>query len=354
MIVVKSSFLTKLALVISSVPVVAGSLAGAADAASGQEAGKPVVSEQSANKLVANGPVASQKQGGLITPEQFPIRFVKGDYQRIYNQLSSAFQKAVPLQQFTKLAADFNKGVKKYKQQAKLPLVGAARYVWVDDQNRKGVLAVFDKNNTIQSLGIVPLTVYPQTDRIYTKTQFRLPFKGEWLTFWGGTNELVNYHYAWESQRYAYDFLVHKQDRSYQGDPAKNQSYYAFGQEVLAPAAGKVVKVENGIKDNEPVGKMNESQPAGNYVVIDHGNGEYSLLAHFQYNSIKVKAGDQVKEGDVLGLCGNSGISSEPHIHFQVSDSPDLFEGKSIHVRFKHYREIVQGQLVKPLGKPAD
>lgn len=68
---------------------------------------------------------------------------------------------------------------------------------------------------------------------------------------------------------------------------------------------------------------MNESQPAGNYVILEHSNKEYSLLAHFKQHSIMVNEGDIVKQGQNIGLCGNSGNSSEPHIHFQVMDSPD-------------------------------
>src|SRR5699024_11087661 len=103
----------------------------------------------------------------------------------------------------------------------------------------------------------LPLESYPETDDLRTKTQFKPPFAGKWLVFWGGTNALVNYHYAYENQRYAYDFLVMKDGQTYDGDAKKNESYHAFGKNVLAPADGKVVRVKNDIKDNEPVGEMN-------------------------------------------------------------------------------------------------
>lgn len=282
-----------------------------------------------------------------ILPEQFSSAFLAGQYEAIYKQTSKDFQKEVPYKQFKTLAEDVAKEVKQFILQSRLPLTGAVRYVWVDDRNSMGLTVTFDETNTILGMRLILITAYPDTDQKLSKTEFILPFKGEWFAFWGGTNVLVNYHYEYESQRYAYDFIMMKEDKSFGGDEAVNESYYAFGAEVVAPASGRVVSVVNDIKDNEPVGAMNASQPAGNYVVIDHGNQEYSILAHLKYGSIQVKAGDQVEQGDLLGLCGNSGNSSEPHLHFQVSDSPDLFQSKSIRVRFKGYPDVIQGQYVK-------
>lgn len=100
----------------------------------------------------------------------------------------------------------------------------------------------------------------------------------------------------------------------------------------MAPADGIVVEVENSIEDNTPVGKMNEKQPLGNYVILDHDNTEFSYLVHFKYDSITVTEGDNVKQGGLLGLVGNSGNSSEPHIHFHVAYSPVPMTSKSINI----------------------
>lgn len=91
---------------------------------------------------------------------------------------------------------------------------------------------------------------------------------------------------------------------------------------------------------------MNEEQPAGNYVIIKHENGEYSMLAHFKQSSILVKEGQKVMQGEIIGLCGNSGNSSEAHIHFQVMDSPDLYTSRSIRIQFADEEEPVQGDFV--------
>ncbi|WP_411347006.1 M23 family metallopeptidase [Paenibacillus sp. WLX2291] len=156
---------------------------------------------------------------------------------------------------------------------------------------------------------------------------------------------MQNYHYAVESQRYAYDFIQVKDGMSYRGDATRNESYYAFGQPALAPADGTVVAVVNDIADNEPVGTMNPEQPAGNNVVIRHGS-EYSLLGHLQQGSVTVKKGDPIQAGQIIGKIGNSGNSSEAHLHFQIADNPNLANGKSIAVRWQGDMEPVKGQIV--------
>jgi murein DD-endopeptidase MepM/ murein hydrolase activator NlpD len=64
---------------------------------------------------------------------------------------------------------------------------------------------------------------------------------------------------------------------------------------------------------------------AGNHVVVEHADGEYSMLAHLRENSVTVQPGDEVEQGDVTGECGNSGFSSEPHLHFQLQDTPNFW-----------------------------
>lgn len=284
----------------------------------------------------------------LIEPKDFPSTFLKGDYEQVYSQMSKAFQDEVTLKQLRELGDDFNQDVISYKLQSELPYSnGVRQYAWTDDSGSKGMVAVFDEADVIQGLQIMPLTNYPETDEVYTKTVMDLPFHDTWFVLWGGTNSLVNYHYDYENQRYAYDFVIMNEHSTYVGDPELNESYYAFGKEYLAPAAGTVVKVENRVKDNKPVGKMNEKQPLGNYVILDHGNNEFSYLAHFKYESVLVKEGDQVDQGKVLGQVGNSGNSSEPHIHFHVADSPDFMKSKSINSTFDREDTLIQGDFVE-------
>lgn len=119
--------------------------------------------------------------------------------------------------------------------------------------------------------------------------------------------------------------------------------------------AGRVVAAVDSIPDNEP-GRMNREAVAGNHVIIDHGNGEFSLLAHFRQGSLTVEEGDRVGRGDRLGACGNS---SEPHVHYQLQDGPEFGEAAGLPTQFRSYRadgepvqrgEPVRGQVVRPGG----
>lgn len=285
----------------------------------------------------------------VIKREELADIFLNGDFERIYSQMDKDFQQQVSLKQLQDIGEEFNDGVNTYDLQSELPLNDKlTQFIWIDDKNSKGMLATFDKDHTIVGLQVIHINSHPETDNVFTETEFQLPFEGEWFVFWGGANVLVNYHYEHENQRYAFDFLMMKNNSTYDGDPIKNESYYAFGENYLAPADGTVIEVVNDIRDNEPVGEMNREQPYGNYVIIDHGNSEYSHLAHFKYGSIKVNEGDDVKQGDILGLVGNSGNSSEPHIHFHVADSPDLEDSKSIRINLVGHEDLIRGDFVKP------
>ena len=130
------------------------------------------------------------------------------------------------------------------------------------------------------------------------------------------------------AQRFAIDWVrVRPDGKTFAGDQAHNGSYRAYGAEALAVADGVVVAVKDGIPENVP-GPTSRAVPmtletlAGNHVVLDIGGGRYALYAHFQPRSLRVKRGDRVRRGQVLGLVGNSGNSTEPHLHFHVSDSP--------------------------------
>ena len=175
---------------------------------------------------------------------------------------------------------------------------------------------------------------YPSTKLDYvTKTVLHLPFRDEWFVFWGGRTIAENYHAVSKSQRFAYDLLIMKGGTTHTGDGTRLSDYYAYGAEILAPAAGTVVWACDSLPDQKP-GTMDPTHPVGNGVVIDHGNGEFSLLAHMQPKSLRVKKGSRVEAGTVLGLCGNSGNTSEPHIHYHLQDGPDIATAEGLPASF--------------------
>mgnify|MGYP002150430230 CR=1 FL=1 len=111
--------------------------------------------------------------------------------------------------------------------------------------------------------------------------------------------------------------------RSYKGAGRVNSDFFAFGQPILAPADGKVVQVVDGVPDNTP-GAVDVYFRLGNMVVLDLGRGEYAYLCHLQQGSPSVRVGERVRRGQVVARCGNSGNSTEPHLHFQLADGPQI------------------------------
>ena len=170
-----------------------------------------------------------------------------------------------------------------------------------------------------------------------TKTPLRLPSDGEWFVFWGGRTLDENYHSVTVDQHFAYDLVMVRDGVSHPAGAKTNAEYYCWNAAIVAPADGTVVTSVDGIEDNVP-GVMNPSAPPGNHIVIDHGNGEYSLLAHFRRGTVAVKVGDKVKAGDILGHCGNSGNSSEPHLHYHLQNGPKFGAGaEGLPAQFRDY-----------------
>lgn len=152
-----------------------------------------------------------------------------------------------------------------------------------------------------------------------TRARLRLPFDGEWFVVWGGRSLDQNQHAASPDQRFAYDFVVRRDGATHRGDGRTLSDYHCFERPILAPAAGTVVVADDGLPD-QPIGSTDRAHPAGNHVVLDLGGGEFALLAHLEQGSIAVARGARVVPGQVLGRCGNSGNTSEPHLHFHLQD----------------------------------
>ncbi|MGV8138569.1 MAG: isochorismatase family protein [Mangrovibacterium sp.] len=200
----------------------------------------------------------------------------------------------------------------------------AAIYKTKFERARMIVNISVDANAKINGLFIRPFTDgdFPELQRNTTK--LILPFNDEWTVVWGGDTKALNYHVENRAQKNAIDFVVtDASGKSYRTDGLTNDDYYAFGKDIIAPCAGEVVLVVDGVKDNRP-GVMNPVYVPGNTVILKTDKNEFLFFAHFQQHSIKVKQGQKVKQGEVLGLCGNSGNSSEPHLHFHIQNAEDM------------------------------
>ena len=166
-------------------------------------------------------------------------------------------------------------------------------------------------------------------------TRIGPPLRGEWAALNGpshvsghrrtylGLNGLVTV-----PQRFGIDFLqVDENGRTTRSDRTRNENFYAEGQEALAVADGVVVDSKDGIPENDPTLPTNRAVPinletvGGNYLVIQIAPDRFAFYAHLKPGSQRVKLGDRVTRGQVIGLVGNSGNSTEPHLHFHMTDA---------------------------------
>lgn len=175
------------------------------------------------------------------------------------------------------------------------------------------------------------------------------PFDGEWHVPSAGRSSLVSHHWTpLADQRYAVDFLIERDGRTYDGDRHDLASYHCWDQPLLAPVDGTVVAAEDGNPD-VPIGETDGEHLGGNVVVIEFGPELYVQLAHLRSGSVAVAVGQQVRAGDVVGRCGNSGHSLEPHLHLQVQDTPasnnhhQRGDGDSIPFRFSDITHVRDG-----------
>jgi murein DD-endopeptidase MepM/ murein hydrolase activator NlpD len=148
------------------------------------------------------------------------------------------------------------------------------------------------------------------------------------------------------AQRFGIDWLkLDESGRSYTGDRLVNESYYAQGQEALAVADGIVAVTKDGIPENIP-GASSRAVPitletvGGNHVILDIGEGRYAFYAHLKPGSLRVRVGERVKRGQVVGLVGNSGNSTEPHLHFHIMDGTSPLGSEGIPYAIESFESI--------------
>lgn len=185
----------------------------------------------------------------------------------------------------------------------------------------------------------VPLLYHEQRARL------TLPMaEGAWWAITG--NDWTAMHKAEPvSWAFAYDFVRLGPDgRTFAGNGLGNEDHYSFGRPVVAPAGGKVALIRDEMADQRPGQPLDPAalagdpaRLAGNVVVIAHGHGEFSYLAHLQAGSVQVRPGDVVKRGQVLAAVGNSGQSPGPHLHYHLQNGPNLFVDQGLPILFSGF-----------------
>ena len=156
----------------------------------------------------------------------------------------------------------------------------------------------------------------------------RLDITGGMTTHFGITGNFM---------RYAHDFVVtDAQGKLFRTDGATPEDWYGYGAPVFASGDGIVRESSDGMPDNRKGAPPPFDQAAlmknlklflGNHVLIDHGNGEYSLYAHMRQGSVRVKPGQRVARGAQIGAMGMSGDAFLVHLHYQMQSGPDFEEG---------------------------
>jgi len=170
---------------------------------------------------------------------------------------------------------------------------------------------------------------------------YRLPVVGHWRvhrTHYGATND----------QAYALDLV--KDEPIAPKANKQNTDFPSYNQPIVADAPGVVVIAVDGVPDNTP-GMVNVYDMHGNFVVIDHQNGEFSLFAHFIPGSLKVQPGMFVTTGTEIGRCGNTGHSTMPHLHWQVMSSANATGATGIPPRFVAYERNGVMSVDLPQGR---
>ncbi|UTW58767.1 M23 family metallopeptidase [Kordiimonas sp. SCSIO 12603] len=187
-------------------------------------------------------------------------------------------------------------------------------------------------------------------------SDFIFPLKGDWYIAVGPD---VRGHHRWNvASEFALDIVkLGENGASFSGSTGKNTNYFAYGAPVRAVADGVIVGMKSDVREDESLlrqtGESVEAHEersstaqtelllqgadgiAGNYVIIKHKGGSYSQYAHLRPGSLRVKIGERVVQGDIIGEVGNSGNSSEPHLHFQVTDGPDVLYARGLPVTFR-------------------
>jgi Membrane proteins related to metalloendopeptidases len=209
---------------------------------------------------------------------------------------------------------------------------------------------------------VAEVAVAPQ--QYIAKTELVLPIRTRTIVFDGHDSyahhrrlnpadpEVSKFLPYGNADRYAYDLCpVNPNGEMYKDTPYEKKNWYGYGLPVYATGNGRVVAASNDVPDNRYEGKKvvypdlpqteKYKRSNGNFVVIDHGNGEYSHFDHMKPESVRVKSGDQLKQGDQIGEIGFSGDAFIPHLHYMLTNAADPFHAESLPSYFHNFRRIL-------------
>lgn len=192
------------------------------------------------------------------------------------------------------------------------------------------------------------------------------PVQGRWRAINSPTSRVPSHFvHAW-SQTYAIDLVFDPDDESrprFSWWPLarRPRAYPGFGQPIVAPIDGEVVRARSFMRDHlsrsSPLGLIyllvesvreffGPIGVLGNHIVIRRDDGVHVLVAHLRRGSLLVKRGDRVVRGTRIAECGNSGNSTEPHVHVQAMDRAGVWLAAGLPIRFDHREPPANGDLL--------
>lgn len=281
-------------------------------------------------------PTLGQSELYLSTLKQFQQHYNQADAQAVFDMFDEPMQQSVTLVTTHQIVSSFNNrwgrllAFTYQKSEGQVEI-----YRGTFEKGEQEIRISVAPSGKLSGLLFKPIEADGSPGLLErTVTELQFPAEGTWLTVWGGDTKAQNYHIVHRAQRGAFDFLiVGDQNKTYKGHGTKNEDYYAFGQPLYAVCDATVVQVITGVNDNQP-GVMNPAQVLGNSITLKTDNNEYIVYAHFQKGTVAVSEGQKVSKGTYLGNCGNSGNSSEPHLHLHVQDGPDVHTATGVKAYF--------------------
>ena len=245
---------------------------------------------------------------------------------------------------------------------------------WFDRQRDAADVAANHDRSPIDDDVSVAVDVRP---RAYAgRTRLRLPLAGP-LLVWDG-HDFYAHHCRYvvtspqarrdgvsaNSNRYAYDFVpVDPSGAMFAGSPWNVRHWYGFGHTIVAPGSGTIVSVTNDVPENGYRGRHLvgphlapgvDPYGMGNHVILDHGDGEYSVLFHMQPGSVHVRVGQHVVAGEPLGRLGSSGDSLFPHLHYAVWSGPRPERDEGVPSSFEHFARLLGSRTLPVARGPID
>lgn len=307
----------------------------------------------------AAAPFLTQQQA-LELGRKYVAQFYNRDVEEIWRHMSTDMRHALGseaalLEISAKLRKDLGKetGILNERVLPSLQYKVYTRLVSFESVPRMVVQFTFAPDGEISGFFFTPSRQAADTKFLDYKPKviLSLPFYGYWTVYQGGRSVYDNYHALSTDERFACDFIIIRADRQFEGDGDKVGDFFTFGRPVLAPGAGTVVAADDKYEDNV-LNKLTPGVPKpGNNIVIDHGNNEFSMLAHLKRGSLRVKVGDLVQPGQEIAQAGNSGNSPIPHLHYHLQNTPEWFKGDGLPMVFYNFKSngktVSSGEPVK-------